>query len=82
MPRLRRDREGQDPMRLSVAHDAQPQPVSPILRKLSPASLAAYIIATQAALGHRFDFSALGSILARATDEELLALHRPVRGTR
>ena len=74
-------------MKLAEAHDAQPTPAPSalevqLLRSLSPARLAAHVLATQAGLAHRFDFSALGVLLARATDEELLALHRPVRGTR
>lgn len=68
-------------------HDAQPTPAPTalevsLLRSLSPARLAAHVLATQAGLGGRFDFPALGVLLARATDEELLALHRPTRGTR
>lgn len=74
-------------MKLAEAHDAQPTPaptalVVPLLRSLSPARLAAHVLATQAGLGGRFDFAALGVLLARATDEELLAIHRPTKGTR
>ena len=74
-------------MKLAESHDAQPTPAPTalevrLIRLLSPARLAAHVIATQGALGERFDFAALGLILARATDEELLALHRPTSGTR
>lgn len=52
---------------------------SPSLRAMTSGALAAFVVGTSAGLGVRFDWSALGAILLRATDEELAALFRPTR---
>lgn len=64
-------------------HAAQPQAdtrelILEALRcTLKSGDVGARVLSLQAALGHRFNFELLGEILLRATNEELVALHRP-----
>ena len=51
-----------------------------LIRLLTPTRLASHVLEIRAQLGASFDYSTLGKILSRATDEELLALHRPKAG--
>jgi hypothetical protein len=74
-------------VKLRVSHPAQvsaptDEELVARVRAKAPESLGCDAICLQAALGHRFDFALLGRILARATDAELLALHRPARRRR
>ena len=74
-------------MELRVSHPAQvsaptDEELVSRIRQRPIESLGTDVICAQAALGNRFDFALLGRILARATDAELLALHRPARPRR
>jgi len=69
---------------LRVSHPAQvsaptDEELAARIRQRPLRSLGIDVICAQAALGNRFDAELLGRILSRATDAELLALHRPAR---
>lgn len=71
-------------MELRVSHPAQvsaptDEELAARIRQRPMRSLGLDVICAQAALGHRFDFDALGAILARASDQELLRLFQPTR---